>query len=252
MEKLSTERFSDRVDNYVRYRPGYPKGVMDLLRNDCGLRAEHAVADIASGTGIFSRVLLENGNRVIAVEPNAKMRAASSHLQQAFPLLKVMSGTAERTELPDDSVDFITVAQAAHWLEPAKARQEFERILKPRGWCVLIWNERLSKGSAFLEEYEMLLQNYCPEYKDKRHGQTSRIAQEFFPEGYRERIFANNQQFDHEGLMGRLLSSSYCPLQGDPNYRPMLRELERMFRAHAENNEVQFKYETRVYFQQLG
>jgi ubiquinone/menaquinone biosynthesis C-methylase UbiE len=252
MEKLSTERFSDRVDNYVRYRPGYPKGVIDLLREGCGLHAEHVLADVASGTGIFTRVLLENGNQVIAIEPNAKMRGASGYLQQAFPQLKMMNGTAEQTELPDDSVDFITVAQAAHWFEPIKARREFERILKPRGWCVLIWNERASSGSAFLEEYEMLLQNYCPEYKDKRHGQTARIAREFFPEGYREHTFANDQQFDYEGLKGRLLSSSYCPLQGDQNYPPMMQELERMFRAHAENNQVQLKYETRVYFQQLG
>lgn len=261
MTKLNTERFSDRVDNYVRYRPGYPPEVLDLLRRDCGLRPDHVIADIASGTGIFTRLLLENGNPVFAVEPNAEMRAASAHLQQAFPHLTLMAGTAEQTGLPDASVDLVTVAQAAHWLEPAPARAEFERIVringgrtkdgKPGGWCVLLWNERRTAGSVFLEEYEALLQNYCPDYKDKRHGDTGRIAHEFFPEGCREETFRNDQQFDFQGLAGRLLSSSYCPLQEHPNYAPMMKELERIFHAHARQGKVHFDYDTHVYFRQL-
>ena len=180
MPKASTERFTDRVDNYVRYRPAYPPEVLDALRHDCGLRPEHIIADIASGTGIFTRLLLENGNRVFAVEPNAEMRAASARLQQSFPDLTLVSATAERTTLPDASIDFVTVAQAAHWLEPRESRAEFRRILKPQGWCVLLWNERRVTGNAFSEDYERLLHTYCVEYKDKRHGQTAPIAQEFF------------------------------------------------------------------------
>lgn len=252
MEKLSTERFSDRVDNYVRFRPGYPKEIIDLLCDDCGLRAESVIADIASGTGIFTRLLLESGNPVFAIEPNAEMRAASGHLQKAFAKLTLLAGTAEQTELPDASVDFITVAQAAHWLHPQKARKEFERILRRNGWCVLIWNERRTGGSVFLEEYEALLRNYCPDYKSARHGETAEIAGQLFPEGFHERIFANDQQFDLEGLKGRVLSSSYCPLPGDPNYQPMMQELERMFRVRAQTDRVKLIYDTKVYFCRLG
>ncbi len=252
MSKLPTERFSDRVDNYVRYRPGYPPEILEMLRHECGLRRDHVIAEIASGTGIFTRLLLENGNPVIAVEPNAEMRGASSHLQQLFPNLKLMHGTAEETGLSAASVDFIMAAQAAHWFDPQKTRQEFKRILKPEGWCVLIWNERRTNGSPFLEEYENLLQTYCPEYKDKRHGKTSRIAHAFFPEGYRERVFRNNQQFDFAGLTGRLLSSSYCPLEDHPNYGPMMQELNRIFRAYAVSDKVQFDYDTHVYFSRLS
>src|SRR3954464_11988696 len=121
----STERFSSRVETYVRYRPSYPRGVLAVLKEECGLTPQMNVADVASGTGIFTRLLLENGNRVFAVEPNAEMRAASAHLQESFPRLALIVGTAEATTLPAASVDFITVAQAAHWLEPEQARVEF-------------------------------------------------------------------------------------------------------------------------------
>ncbi|HEY1937656.1 MAG TPA: class I SAM-dependent methyltransferase [Candidatus Angelobacter sp.] len=253
MPKASTERFTDRVDNYVRHRPSYPPEVLEALRRDCGLRSEHIIADIASGTGIFTRLLLENRNRVFAVEPNAEMRAASAQLQQSFPNLTLVPATAERTTLPDASVDFITVAQAAHWLEPRESRAEFKRILKPQGWCVLLWNERRSSGNGFSEDYERLLHAYCAEYKEKRHGQTAPIAQEVFAgASYHQRLFDYHQDFDLAGLTGRLLSSSYCPLQDDPNHAPMLRDLERIFHAHARQNTVRVDYDTRAYFAQLN
>lgn len=252
MPQSPTERFTGRVDNYVRYRPQYPPQVVHALRHECGLRPEHTIADVASGTGIFTRLLLENGNRVFAVEPNAEMRAASSHLQESFPHLALVVGAAEATTLPAASVDFITVAQAAHWLEPEQAREEFRRILKPHGWCVLLWNERRITGNPFLDDYERFLHRHCVEYKDKRHGQTAPIAQAFFAGvQYQQRIFEYQQEFDFAGLAGRLLSSSYCPLQGDPAHAPMMQELERIFRAHARRNTVRIDYDTRVFFGQL-
>ncbi|HEY2364144.1 MAG TPA: class I SAM-dependent methyltransferase [Candidatus Angelobacter sp.] len=252
MSKSPTERFTGRVDNYVRYRPKYPLQVVNALRQDCGLRPEHTIADIASGTGIFTRLLLENGNHVFAVEPNAEMRAASAHLQESFPRLALVVGAAEATTLPAASVDFITVAQAAHWLEPKQARAEFERILKPHGWCVLLWNERRTTGNPFLDDYEQLLHRYCVEYKDKRHGQTAPIAQAFFAGvQYQQRVFDYQQEFDFAGLAGRLLSSSYCPLQRDPAHAPMMQELERIFHAHARHNTVRIDYDTRMFFGQL-
>jgi ubiquinone/menaquinone biosynthesis C-methylase UbiE len=225
---------------------------MEALREECGLKPEHAIAEIASGTGIFTRLLLENGNRVFAIEPNAAMRAAGSQLQESFPHLVAMIGTAEETTLPAASVDFIMAAQAAHWFHPQQARAEFERILKPNGWCVFIWNERSTDGNPFLEAYEQLLHTYCAEYKEKRHGKTSRVAHEFFAgRQYQERGFQYEQQFDFAGLAGRLLSSSYCPLQEDPRHAPMMQELERIFRDHARQNEVRLVYNTRVFFSKL-
>ena len=82
-----TQRFSSRVENYVRYRPGYPQAVLDLLKSECGLTPDSVVADIASGTGIFSRLLLENGNQVFGVEPNSAMRSAGEEFLAGYPRL---------------------------------------------------------------------------------------------------------------------------------------------------------------------
>jgi len=150
----------------VRYRPGYPPEVLQLLRAKCGLRPEHIVADVASGTGIFTRLLLENGNSVFAVEPNAEMRERSLHELESYSRLVSIAGTAEDTTLRNESVDFVTAAQAAHWFDLTRARAEFERILKPHGWCVLVWNERLTSGSDFLQDYEKLLLTYSTDYKE--------------------------------------------------------------------------------------
>jgi SAM-dependent methyltransferase len=253
MTKSPTARFSDRVENYVRYRPGYPPDVLELLRVDCGLRPSHIVADIASGTGAFTRLLLENGNPVFAVEPNAEMREMGSRELESYDRLVSAAGTAEETTLGSASVDFVTAAQAAHWFDLPRARAEFVRILKPGGWCVLIWNERRTATTPFLREYEQLLLTYATDYKEVRHERTTDIIHEFFaPAPHREQVFDLRQQFDYDGAAGRLLSSSYAPLEGHPSHAPMMQELQRVFRAHAKDDIVEFEYNTRVYYGQLN
>jgi len=252
MIKSPTARFSDRVENYVRYRPGYPAEVLDLLRVECGLRPSHVVADVASGTGVFSRLLLENGNSVFAVEPNAEMQEMGVRELESYHQLVSVAGTAEETTLGAASVDFVTAAQAAHWFDLPLARAEFARILKPGGWCVLIWNERRTSNTPFLREYEQLLLTYGTDYKEVRHERTTAIIHEFFaPASHQEQVFDLRQQFDYEGTAGRLLSSSYAPLEGHPSHAPMMEELQRIFRAHATDNVVEFEYNTRVYYGKL-
>jgi len=247
-----TARFSDRVENYVRYRPGYPPEVLDLLRNECGMQSHHIVADIASGTGLFTRLLLENRNSVFAVEPNTEMREMGAHQLESYSRLVSIAGTAEETTLRPAAVDFVTAAQAAHWFDLPRARAEFARILRPEGWCVLIWNERRTGSTAFLREYEQLLLTYGTDYKEVRHERTTAVIHEFFaPAPHRERVFDLRQQFDYEGTAGRLLSSSYAPLEGHPNYAPMMQELERIFRVHARDGLVEFEYNTRVFYGHL-
>jgi len=249
----STSRFSDRVENYVRYRPGYPPEVMQELKTECGLNPRHVVADVASGTGIWTRLLLENGNPVFGVEPNAEMREAGEGLLGAFPKFRSVAGAAEATTLADHSVDFVTAAQAAHWFDRAGARREFVRILKPGGWLVLLWNERLTDSTAFLREYEQLLLTYATDYQDIRHEHTTSAIREFFdPAPFQERTFAMRQEFDYTGVEGRLLSSSYAPAPGHPRHAPMLRELRRVFDANAVGSRAAFEYKTRLYFGQLS
>ncbi|HEX4488822.1 MAG TPA: class I SAM-dependent methyltransferase [Terriglobales bacterium] len=252
MPHSSTERFSSRVDNYVRYRPGYPQEVIELLKTDCGLTSDSIVADIASGTGIFSKLLLENGNPVFGVEPNAKMRSAGEEYLAAFPIFTSIAGTAEATTLGTHSVDFVTAAQAAHWFNLAEARKEFLRILKPGGWVVLLWNERRIDFNPFLRDYEQLLLAYATDYKEVRHEQTTKTIHGFFSPGkVQSRIFETTQYLDYAALQGRLLSSSYAPPADHRNHEPMLKELQRIFDATNVNGQIAMEYNTLVYYSQL-
>ncbi|MGA9979909.1 MAG: class I SAM-dependent methyltransferase [Candidatus Sulfotelmatobacter sp.] len=245
----ATSRFSGRVENYIRYRPGYPPGVLNTLKTECGLATAHVIADIASGTGIWTRMLLENGNPLFGVEPNAEMREAGERLLAEFPKFTSVAGTAEATTLRDGSMDFVTAAQAAHWFDRARSRQEFARILKPGGWLVLLWNERLTDSTPFLRDYENLLLTFGTDYQDVRHERTTESVNEFFdPVPLQERAFPMHQQFDYVGLEGRLLSSSYAPGPGDRKHAPMLRQLRQVFDAHAIQNQVICEYKTRLYF----
>ncbi|HKU28146.1 MAG TPA: class I SAM-dependent methyltransferase [Candidatus Sulfotelmatobacter sp.] len=248
----ATSRFSDRVENYVKYRPGYPAEALQLLRTACRLTPEHVIADVASGTGIWTRMLLQNGNRVYGVEPNLEMREAGQRLLAEFPNFTSIAGKAEASMLANESVDFITSAQAAHWFERAAARDEFSRILKPGGWLVLLWNERRTDGSAFLRAYEQLLLTYGTDYEHVRHERTTDAVNEFFdPSPFQESTFNMQQEFDYTGLEGRLLSSSYAPGTGHPKHAHMLRELKQIFEQYATAEKVVIEYSTRVYFGRL-
>jgi SAM-dependent methyltransferase len=249
----STRRFSSRVGNYVRYRPSYPPAVPDLLNTECGLTGTSVIADIASGTGIFTRILLENGSQVFGVEPNADMRHAAEEFLLPYSNFTSVAATAEATTLADHSIDLVTAAQAAHWFDREKARREFMRIGKPGAWTVLLWNERRTDSTAFLREYEELLVDYGTDYQDVRSERTTQQIETFFaPAQFRVRTFDYQQEFDYPALEGRLLSSSYTPQSGDSRYEPMLLVLRRMFDEYRVNDRVAFEYDTRVYYGQLG
>lgn len=252
MAKNATQRFSSRVDHYVRYRPGYPPEVLALLKAECALTRDSVIADVASGTGIFTRLLLDNGNRVFGVEPNPEMRAAGQRFLAEYFNFSSVAGSAEATTLPVRSVDIVTAAQAAHWFDRPRARQEFVRILKTAGWTVLLWNERKTNGTAFLEDYEQLLLTYGTDYREVRHERTTaEIADFFAPSAYQSRVFAVRQDLDYSALEGRLLSSSYTPEPGHPGYKPMLAQLREIFNARQINGRVSLEYETRVFYGQL-
>ncbi len=248
----ATSRFSDRVQNYVLYRPGYPREALDVLKAECGLTSAHVIADIASGTGIWTKMLLENGNRVVGVEPNAEMREAGERFLANLPAFTSVAGKAEETGLENHSVDFVSAAQAAHWFDRRRARQEFARILKPHGWLALLWNERVTDSTPFLRDYEQLLLTFGTDYEEVRHENTTDSVNEFFdPVPFQARIFANRQELDYSGIEGRLLSSSYVPGPDDPKHEPMLRELRKLFAAHADKGRATLEYRTRVYFGRL-
>lgn len=246
----SKERFSERVDTYVKYRPSYPIEAVDCLYNTVGISQKSIIADIGAGTGIMSELLLARGSKVIAVEPNVDMRQMAEKRLSNNLNFRIQPCPAEETGLDDQSVDAVICAQSFHWFDRQAAGLEFRRILKPKGKVVLIWNSRLTEGSEFLTDYEQLLQGYGTDYKEVKHTNiTPDQFDSFFKEGTLQlKEFTNRQIFDYEGLKGRLLSSSYSPVPGHPKHEPMLDELQSLFDRTQKNNEVYFDYKTQVFW----
>jgi SAM-dependent methyltransferase len=245
-----TERFSNRVADYVRARPGYPPEVIDLLTNECGLSHTAVVADVGSGTGILTRLLLERAGTVIAIEPNAAMRAAAEEALGSYDTFTSLEATAETTTLADHSVDLITAAQAFHWFKPKETRREFGRILRPSGAVALIWNDRRTAGTPFLEAYEQLLQRFGTDYTAVNHTRITPPELEAFFGGQhlRRASFPNTQVFDHANLERRLLSSSYVPGRNQPGHQEMLEALAAIFAQHQADGRVELVYDTIVFY----
>ena len=246
-----TERFSNRVENYRRYRPSYPAGVIDLIRETAGLRPGAAVADVGSGTGILTRLLLDVGWEVYAVEPNAPMRQAAESDLGAHARFHSVDASAEATGLPGASVEAITCAQAFHWFDRDAAHAEFARILKPEGWMFIIWNER-QLGGAFDRAYYEILASLGHAYDGVRERSNDQALEPFFRAGtYRTAQFPNPSRLDWETLRGRFLSSSYVPAEGDPRQPELIAWLERIFREHQRGGVVVVDSTANVYFGKL-
>jgi len=248
----TVERFSDRVENYVKYRPGYPPEMLEFFSSTLGLTGDSIVADIGSGTGLSSKPFLDSGSVVYGVEPNALMRNAAESYLQGHDRFRSISGTSDNTNLPEGSVDFVIAAQAFHWFEPEATRNEFKRILKPGGYVCLIWNERQVDTNRFLREYEQLLLKYANDYASVRHENiTGAVLESVFQQKFERETFANQQRLDLDGLKGRMLSSSYMPNEGEPKFGPLIEDLSALFAKHAEGGKITILYDTNVFYSQF-
>jgi SAM-dependent methyltransferase len=247
-------RFSNRVADYLRYRPRYPAGVLHLMQMQCLLTPAHAVADIGSGTGFLAELFLRNGNAVFGVEPNQDMREAGEEYLAAYPRFTSIDGSAESTTLGDASVSFITAGQAFHWFEPSATRREFDRILRPHGWVAVVWNDRSTAEGRFAQAYEDLLQRFGTDYSRVKdaYPQLEHMRTFFGHDKFLTRELPNFQVFDREGLRGRLRSSSYAPAEGHPNFAPMIAELDKLFDAHQQDKNVRMEFSTWIYLGQLN
>jgi SAM-dependent methyltransferase len=247
-----TRRFSNRVENYLKYRPGYPEAIVALLESECGLTAESSIADLGSGTGFLTELFLKHGNPVFGIEPNPEMRVAGEKVLARYPKFQSVDGAAESTTLPDHAVDLVTVGQAFHWFDRQRARPEFERILKPAGWLVLIWNGYRMETSPLMAAYQDLVVRYGTDYSEVAREVVACDVEAFYaPGSCRLANFDFQQTFDYEGLQGRLLSASYAPEPDHPDYEAMLKDMRKVFDAHQKDGRVIFAYETEVYYGQL-
>ncbi|MGI8669775.1 MAG: class I SAM-dependent methyltransferase [Aridibacter sp.] len=248
----TAKRFDNRVENYVKYRPHYPREVLDFFRNGLDLQKSSVIADIGSGTGISAKLFLENGNRVFGIEPNKLMREASEKYLEKYPNFKAIDGTSENTTLADKSVDFIIAAQAFHWFDTAKTLTEFRRILREDGFIALIWNERQLASNEFLRKYENFLTEFGTDYKNVRHDNiTKESLNEFFNTNINQKTFENSQTLDFEGLLGRMISSSYMPSEENPRFPEMKKSLKRLFAERSEKGKIQVLYNTNILYTKL-
>ena len=246
----STTRFSNRVADYVQFRPHYPLEIIDLLADKCEHTPESVIADIGSGTGLLAKIFLENGNPVIGIEPNREMRLAGEQYLAEFGRFTSMDGTAEATRLPAHAIDIAVAGQAFHWFDPAKARAEFIRILKPEGFAVLVWNVRRADTAPFLREYEKLVVKFGTDYQEvnHEHAQKKSVLRQFFGGEFSEVQFDNLQRLNLDGLLGRIHSSSYMPAPNEASYAPMVKQAKEIFTAHRQNGVVTFEYDTAVHY----
>ncbi|MES2378653.1 MAG: class I SAM-dependent methyltransferase [Bacteroidota bacterium] len=243
------QRFSNRVDNYVKYRPGYPNEVLEFLIKQAHLSSQSVIADVGSGTGIFTKPLLNKGYNVYAVEPNDAMRQYAEKDLKDYSTFHSVNGTAEETRLANHSVDLVVCAQAFHWFDQQKTKEEFKRILKPNGLVALIWNNRQIEADAFAIAYELLLQNQGSDYTEVNHRNLTDVDfNNFFRNGkYELAKYSNVQVFDEDGLAGRAFSSSYVPAKDTDAGIKFMEELKLLFDQYQTDGEVNFEYQTEVY-----
>ena len=247
-------RFSDRVEDYRKYRPDYPKAAIDFIRDTCGATADWSVADIGSGTGISTQALIRSFHcPVFAVEPNLRMREEAERVLGDNPLFRPVNGSSDETTLDRSSVNLVAAFQAFHWFDVGKTRAEWRRILRTPPWVVVVWNDRKTKGSEFLEGYEGFLQT-LPEYRrvDHKNLTINDIHRFFGNEKVIEEQFPNSQRFDLEGFLGRSFSSSYVAGRGSPEYAGQRARLEDLFEKTNSRGIVEFLYDTRVYLGTLS
>ena len=244
----SRQRFGNRVHSYARYRPSYPVAVVSALLSGRAPSAPPVAADVGSGTGIFTRMLLAQGIRVFGVEPNAQMRAAAESELAAYQNFVSIDGSAEQTGLPSAAVDLVTAAQAFHWFDSEATLAEFRRILRPGGRLALVWNKR-KLSQPFQLAYDALLHAHAPEYPEVSHLhlEDDDIARFFRPGEMQLLHFENSQKLDFDGLVGRLKSASYCPDEDSEDFARLVGQLRGLHGEFAEQGLVRFEYDTRLY-----
>jgi SAM-dependent methyltransferase len=249
-----TGRFTGRAHVYRRYRSRYPREIIPLLQDKCGLTPESIVADIGAGTGMLAELFLENGNAVYAVEPNADMRDACEELTAQYPRLTCIDGTAEETRLPDDSIDLIAVGRAFHWFDHDKCRPEFLRILRPGGWVILAGlGPRRAKDEPVQRDYQEILNRHGIDYARlySRYNVKEAVRRFFDGSAIQEAEFPGFEELNYEELEGHTLSLSVTPKPDHPGFPAMQEALKKYFDKYQRDGKLRLPTNCHIYMAQL-
>jgi ubiquinone/menaquinone biosynthesis C-methylase UbiE len=244
-----SERFSRKAEAYAKYRPTYPKEIIGILNSQIKFSKDRIVADVGSGTGILSRIFLDNGNFVYGIEPNNEMRSFAEKDLTKYPKFVSLNRLAENTGLPNLSVDLVTAGQALHWFDREKARLEFFRILKPGGYVMIIYNER-KKQDGMMDDYDAIVDRNAS--KSEAPDIDAPYLEKFFAsKDYKEYTVSNEQILDFEGLVGRASSASYLPSKDDPGFDSLVKDLKKLFDSYQKNGSITLQYQTILFLGQI-
>jgi ubiquinone/menaquinone biosynthesis C-methylase UbiE len=243
--------FDNKSRPYSIGRPMYPEAIIHKIK-DLGIGAQSSIADIGAGTGLLTKMLGQLECDIFAVEPNMEMLNECKNYCSSNPNIHYIHAPAEDTQLKDNSIDFITIAQAFHWFDKQLCKAEFQRILKADGYVLILWNEMLA-DSDLAKEYTSLLHKY-------KNYETAGISKDFDPDKEKRSFFGqefekvyyeNRQTVTEKGFIGNALSLSYTPAESDNNYSVFLKELCSLFNKYEEDGKVTFEYETEACYAKL-
>lgn len=240
--------FSGDVADYAKYRPSYPPKITQYMKKEFKLSNDHCVADIGSGTGLSSKLFLKFGCTVYGVEPDPAMRTVAEKKLAEFEAFTSIDGTAHDTHLPAHSVDFVVSAQAFQWFDQDMVKPEFKRILRPNGYCVLLWNQHPFKGSAMAKEFDQLLHQYLPEFTQAtRRDSIDEQLTGFFDQDFQRERFKNYHVMNFETFLGWTKSYAFNLRPEAPGYNDLMQSLRKLYEKYNDNGHVTFEYFTHIY-----
>lgn len=244
----NTKKFTGKASVYSESRPSYPKVLFDYLVNIEKINKDSIIADIGSGTGKFSESLLNLGFKVFAVEPNKDMRTKAENLLSFNSSFISINGTDSNTTLEDNSIDYITVAQAFHWFNPVAFREECQRILEENGKAILVWNNRVPESEIVIKNSE-ICKRFCKNFIGFS-GWLDKISDtisKFYNNKYELIKFENNLKYDEDKFIKRMLSASYSLTSDDENYLEYINALKDLFKNYSINGILSIPNETIMY-----
>ena len=244
---MNEERFSGKAQLYAKFRPSYPTALVDWLFK---MTNAEKVADIGAGTGKFTEKLLAKPWSVTAVEPNTER--GRELLKCVGGMAEIVMASAESTGLPEHKFGLITTAQAFHWFDENKFREECKRLLTPDGRLAIVFNSRLS--GAISVERDEIFRKYCPDFANRRSHMGVRSEEDgdkFLRNEYFSSVdvfqMENPVIFSREQFIGNSLTLSYSPKENDPNFKAFITEIRDLFDKYHRYGKVAISYKTTCY-----